>query len=650
MLIFDQLKKSDRPLQLLAAAILLSMLLLLAGLWYVQVLSTQRYRNNLQVQSFRTVRVPAVRGKILDRNRIPLAENRPSYNLNLFLEELRPLFRAEYTNRVRKEYLAANTGLTNVPRGSVPELERQARYRVVSNLLLNVSASLQDPRLLIERHFHNHYDSQRSLPYPLLRDLSATQVAAFSEKSGHIPSLDLDVQPIRAYPHKSLASHVLGHLRRDDTPQGDEELPVKFLLPDYVGVSGIEAFFDKELRGQAGVRSVLVNSMAYRQREEMLLDPQPGQNVVLTIDYYIQQATERALGGAESHLRAAAVVMDVRSGDILAMASAPTFDPSLFLGPIPPAEWERLSDEKLHPMFNNAAYGIFPAGSTFKIVDALAALECGELDPEEIYHSKGYFQLTGRSRPIRDTAGEGNFNFEKAFYLSSNPYFIEHGLRIGPEKLIEMGRRFRLGERTGLPTRQEASGFFPPAGRLRSRDGSPWTAGDTANLCIGQGDIEVTPLQMVSMVAAVANGGTLLQPRLVAQVEPQETPTPEHTTTFPARVVRGDLRVSRRSLDILTKAMLADVENPLGSGRRAALPNLRICGKTGTAQTPTREYVVWFVSYAPYENPRYAVAVVVTGGSSGGGTCAPIARDIYQGIVKREAMVNPTQTSLVANP
>ncbi len=650
MLIVDQLKKGDRPLQILAGMILASMAMLLAGLWYVQVLSAQRYRNNLQVQSFRTVRVPAVRGKILDRNRTPLAENRPSYNLNLFLEELRPLFRAEYVNHVRKDYLAARPGLTNVPRSDVPALERQARYRVVSNLLFTVSSSLNDPRVLIEKHFHNHYDSQRSLPYPLLRDLSAPQVAAFTERSSHLPSLDLDVQPTRAYPQKSLAAHLLGHLQRDDAPESDEEIPVKFLLPDYAGVSGIEKFFDKELRGLAGVRSVLVNSMAYRQREEMLVEPQPGKNVVLTIDFFIQQATERALGGAESQARGAAVVMDVSNGDILAMASSPTFDPSVFLGPIPYEEWERLIDPKLLPQFNNAAYGQYPAGSTFKIIDALACLEAGELDPEEIYHSKGYFQMNGHGRPIRDTAGEGEFNFEKAFYLSSNPYFIEHALLIGPEKLVEMGLRFRLGERTGLPTRQEAAGYFPPAGRLRSLDGTPWTPGDTANLAIGQGDIKVTPLQMVCMVAAVANGGTLLQPRLVAQIEPQENPTPENITTFPARVVRGDLRVSKRSLDILAKAMLADVENPIGSGRRAAVPNFRVCGKTGTAQTPTKEYVVWFVSYAPYENPRYAVAVVITGGSSGGGTCAPIAREIYQAIARRESMVQPPRPSLAGNP
>ena len=291
-------------------------------------------------------------------------------------------------------------------------------------------------------------------------------------------------------------------------------------------------------------------------------------------------------------------------------------------------------------MFNRAAYGTFPAGSTFKIIVALAGLESGILNPSDVYESKGYYQLGGRGRPIRDTAGEGKFDFERAFYKSSNPYFIHYGLQIGAERLIEMGRRFRFGEPTGLLTRQEARGYFPLLGPPRKQDGSRWMDGDTANLSIGHGEILVTPLQMAVMVAAIANGGAILQPRLVDRIEPQANVSAENSVQFPASIVRSEIRVSQRTLDTLRKGMLADVENPEGTGRRAAVSDhFKVCGKTGTAALP-KESITWFVSYAPYENPRYAVAVVVSSGpheGSGGGTCAPVAREIYQTIVKREA-------------
>ncbi|MCI0539955.1 MAG: hypothetical protein L0Z50_32520 [Verrucomicrobiales bacterium] len=635
MLIIDQLKRGDRSLQSLAGTVLAGLLILLGGLWYVQVLSAQRYRNELQIQSFRTVRVPAVRGKILDRNGVALADNRPSFNINLYLEELRPSFREEYTNRVRKEFFAANPSYSVMPKEVVTGLERSARFRVVSNLLNQVTYSSEDPPRLEEKMFNRHYLEQRSLPYPLLKDLSFRQVASFAERSSELPSVDLDVQPIRFYTFKSLAAHVLGHLRRDNRAGADEDISYKFRLPDFVGASGIEGAYDKELRGHAGLKSVLVNSMAYRYREEMLLEPEPGKNVVLTIDRATQQASEVALAGGPANTHGAAIAMDVHAGDILAMASSPTFDPNVFLGPIPHDEMERLNDEQLRVRFNNAAYGTFPAGSTFKIIVALAALEAGVLDPHEVYASAGYYMLG--KRKIRDTAGAGEFDFERAFYKSSNPYFIHYGLAVGPERLVEMGHRFRFGERTGLEKGLEARGLFPSGTRLRRPDGSRWTEGDTANLSIGHGHILVSPLQMACMVAALANDGKILQPRLVARIEPQGDHSEEEVETFPAGMVRGELGVSQRSLDLVRKAMLADVEHPEGTGHQSGLiRGYRICAKTGTAKLE-KESVTWFVSFAPYENPKYAVVVVISGESiSGGGTCAPVARQIYQALIKRD--------------
>jgi penicillin-binding protein 2 len=641
MLFLDQIKRGDPKLRIISRGVAAGLVLLLACLWYVQIVSAKRYRADLLDQSFRIVRVPAIRGKILDRNGTPLAENRPSYNINLYLEELSRSFRQEYDTSVLPEFRLANPSFRGRPAGKAgQQLERAARFQVVSNFLGEVSSLVEQPQILDEREFNRHFNELRSLPFPLVRDLSAEQVALFMEKSAPISSLSLEVQPLRIYPWKSTAAHVLGHLRRNDNPADSEEISFHFRLPDYVGETGIERAFDQQLRGTPGVKTVLVNNLQYRQAEEVWIQPQPGDNVFLTIDRSIQIAAEQALKRGRPDPRGAVVVMDCRSADILALVSLPAFDPNFFTSRISEEDWARLRDEESRPLWNRATYGSYPAGSIFKIVVALAALEAGTINPNDIFESKGYFRIQGRSRPWRDTAGPGNFDFNRAFYRSSNPYFQHHGLKVGFEKVVEMGRRVGFGRRTGLATREEAQGYFPdPLDKIK-KDGSPWMPGDTANLCIGQGDILVTPLQMAVMTAAVANRGSVLVPRLVDRIEPQDPEGPEQTVRFAPGQVRRDLGVSQSTLEIVRKAMLLDVDHMDGTGRSAAVEGLSVCGKTGTAQVmeggALKEYVTWFVSFAPYDQPRYVVVVVVEGGQSGGSTCAPVAREIYQAILRRE--------------
>ncbi len=332
------------------------------------------------------------------------------------------------------------------------------------------------------------------------------------------------------------------------------------------------------------------------------------------------------------------MVVDVRNGDILAMASAPGFDPNLFVTGLSAPEAARLNDESLRPAFNRATFGAYTPGSIFKIITAIACLEAGVVDPRDIFRSPGYFQETPQARPIGDTAPAGDYDFIRAFRLSSNTYFIHYGLRAGFARIVETGRRFHLGEKTLLPTRQETGGFFPDL-----TQGARWTSGRTANLCIGQ-EIAVTPLQMTMMTAAVANGGKLFWPRLVARSEPADDSfSATGAVSYASGRVREHLRLSSAHLDWIHRAMLADVETEdggQGTGRRAFLPGFRIAGKTGTAEIKSRgreDKNTWFVSFGPYENPRYAVTVLVESGVSGGATCAPVARRIYEAIRKREA-------------
>jgi penicillin-binding protein 2 len=662
MLIVDELKKNDPPLRLVAMVLAAGLCILLAGLWWVQVVSAHEYQSHLETQAYRTVRIPAMRGKILDREGRMLAENRPRYNLSLYLDDLQKQFDDAYSPlhkralEVQKENIAAQEkklgrSLTKAERNQFvfttdqwQQLHAQARLSVANNLVAQVGQQLGQPLNFDAAKFERAYETRLALPYTILPNLNETQIARFEENFSGGLGADLELQAARIYPAGATAAHLLGYLRSDDSSQEGEDADFNYRLPDYRGVVGVEGRCDAELRGRAGEESVLVNNLGYRQSENVWSQPEPGNNVVLTIDLDLQRAAEESFArhqGADA--RGAVVVMDVRSGDVLAMVSSPTFDPNDFADGISQDKWQKLQD--LTAEKNRATYENYAPGSIFKTVVALAALENG-LNPNEIFNvqknpenpDKGMIYV-GR-RKIKDTAPSGDYDFKRAFIHSSNSYFIHVGLQAGVEDIIRIGDKFHLGERTGLFARQETGGDFP---KLENVASSAWRDGDTANLCIGQGAIAVTPVQMAVMVSAIANGGKVLWPRLVDRIEPQDLASGEAATNFPSGVLRGELGVHLRSLQIVRDAMLADVNSSEGTGTAAAVDGLQICGKTGTAQVQDIHnkltgYNFWFASYAPYENPKYAVVVMVesTGSGSGGTICAPIAHDIYETILKKE--------------
>lgn len=630
MLLFDQLKKDDPQLRVLTAAVLLGMLILLTGLWYVQVITSRHFVENQRAQAYRTVRIPATRGKILDRNNQPLADNYPNFRVSLYLEELPRLFKAEWKQSKPNRPMSRDERLA---------LEAQARFRVVSNITQQLTRVIEQPVSITEDEFVKHYNAQLALPMPLANGLSPVQIARFQEQPMISPGLDLDVQPIRYYPYKTTAAHILGYLQRDNQSREGEEAEYDFRLQDFRGKVGIERAFDETLCGRAGVKSVLVNNLGYRQAESTWVESEPGTNVVLTIDLAVQRAAERGLQAALNYTRGAVVVMDCRDGDLLAMASAPSFDPNRFVPRISKEDWELLSDPKMKPQMNRAVQEIYAPGSIFKIVTGIACLE-GGLDPNQILYNPGYITV-GRRRPIHDLAPPGDYDFKKAFIHSSNTYFISNGLNVGVDKILEIARRLHLGELTGVPLpRQEQPGILARPGEAPI----PWRDGDTANLCIGQGFLSVTPLQMAVMTAAIANGGKVLYPRLVDRLVPQDPLLAGQAWTYERARVRDELHVSQRTLSIIHEAMRADVEED-GTGKAARIPGFTICGKTGTAQVTDSsgkvvDHTTWFTAFGPYESPRYAVVVMVESGVSGGGTCAPIAKEIFQALRKRESGQN----------
>lgn len=647
---FEHLRRGDARVRVVGYFILAAMLLLLGGLWYVQIAASQKYSSRIRQQTFRSVRVPAVRGKIEDRSGIVLADNRPSYNLVLYIEELRPLFDTEYTR------LRAGRRLSAAERNT---LRLEARYNVARGIVDDLSRLIGAPIELGARELHRHHNQWPYRPLPLLENLTPEQVARFLEPAAVLPGIDLEVLPLRHYPHGPMAAHVLGYLTRDDMARGDEETDFNYSLPTYQGAVGVEAGYDEELRGQPGLKSVVVDSLCYRESETVWSAAEPGRNVILALDAGLQQAAVDALGSLGNYVRGAVVVLDVTNGDVLALVSAPAFDPNEFLAPISAQRWEEWMNNPLfRPIFNRATQGAYPPGSIFKIVTALACFDTGVLTFQSLtnqFQNPGYFRL-GR-RVIDDTAPAGEYDFRRAFKRSSNTYFIHHGLEAGREALLRAGHEFFLGEGAELQTRQEVSGYFPEPDEVKYR----WSTGNLANVCIGQ-EITVTPLQMAVMTAAVANGGRVWWPRLVLRIEPAE-PGLGHPTTQHAARLRGALDADPQFLGVLREAMLADTEEPEGTAflafhaadrRTPLLKHYRVGGKTGTAEVERAGRVVdkitWFACFGPYAAPRYAVVVMVEGGGSGGVTCAPVARRIFQAIEAGEQAAASHGKGLVWNP
>ena len=624
----QSLRERDHRVFTIGSIILIGIVLLLAGLWYVQVATALVYIEDQEVQSMRTVRVPSVRGSILDIHGRPLAQDKPTFVINAYLEELRHHFREEWRNSQPERKLSAPDSA---------QLEIAVRHRVISRFTDQLR--LSQPINVTPKQLQVHFIEQRALPLPIISDLTQTNVARFSENSWKVPGLELEVTPKRHYPSLSVA-HIVGHLKRK-SPSDDGIIQYNYHLPDYEGKLGVEKTFDHHLSGQPGTRAVQVNNLGYRQNESMPVPSRAGSNIFLTLDRTIQERTMNALerGLSKTGAKAgAAIVMAVNSGDITAMVSSPVFDPNQFTPGISHRQWNYYLTNRPSALLFRATQERYPPGSIFKIITGLALLETG-LDPAKHIQCQGSYRI-GR-RTINCTANPGLYDFKRAFKHSCNSYYIHHAIsqEHGIRHIIKMGQQFHLGKLASLLPGQETAGQFPSLKDV-SRG---WSDGDTANLSFGQGPITVTPLQMASMTAAVANGGTFYHPRIIDRITPSNTKNNKSPITFPQSVIRSQLFVRAKNLEIIREAMHADVFDPDGTGHTARIEGYNICGKTGTAQAGRGKKITWFTSFAPYKQPEYTVVVMVENGISGGKTCAPIAKEIYEALIFRDKKTNVAQ-------
>ncbi len=457
----------------------------------------------------------------------------------------------------------------------------------------------------------------------ILRHADPQQIAVVEEHFSMLPDVQLDVQPRRRYHFGSLAAHLLGYVGEVNA-QDMENDPTGFYQPgDVIGRSGVESLAEEQLRGVHGQRVVEVNVAGHVVGEVLKGSRQAvrGVKIYLTLSQPLQAKLESLLEGK----RGAGVVLEVSTGDVLAMASAPTFDPNEFTGGISAARYAELRDDPATPLFNRALRGTYPPGSPYKVITAAAGLETKKVTPRTRFAAcSGSYRLGNRLFRCWKPSGHGSLDLMGAIEQSCDVYFYQLAELLSLDELSRTARRFGLGAPTGIELSGEASGLVPDSAYYDRRFGPKgWTRGVLLNNAIGQGELLVTPLQMARTYAAIAGDGHLYRPHLILARDYASNTIEKRQ---PRRV--SEAIASSRTLRFLRKALVAVVGSQEGTGVLARVEGVTVAGKTGTAQNPRGEDHAWFVAYAPAERPEIAVAVIVENAGHGGAIAAPIVGEI----------------------
>ena len=584
--------------------------LLMAGLagrmYQLQVIESERYTVLADENRINMQLLPPPRGRILDRFGQLLAENRLNYRLVVVPE-------------AASDLNAALTGITAL----VP-IDARDRERV-------------------EREAER---KQKFVPIMVRENLTWEEVSRIEVNAPDLPGVMIDVGQSRRYAFGPDTAHIVGYVGAVSESELEDD-PVLTLPGFRIGKNGAEKALEKSLRGRAGARQVEVNAYGRVIRELTRQDGQPGDDHALTIDLGLQQYAAARLGNESG----SAAVIDVHSGEILALASVPSYDPNAFITGISQRKWSELINHPGFPLHNKSIAGQYPPASTFKMIVSLAALESGAIIPNQHFHCPGFLELGNRRFRCWRSDGHGNVAMARGIAESCDVYFYEVAKRVGIERIAAMATRFGLGRKLDIELPGERPGLVPTRDWKRAARGAPWQLGETLLVGIGQGYMLTTPLQLAVMVARIANGGIAIEPRIVREVIRDGQRIAQQREAFPS------MAISPAHFDIIREGMRRVVNDPSGTAydARIAEPAFAMSGKTGTAQVrrisererETRvlknEERPWkerdhalFVAYAPIERPRYGAAVIVEHGGSGATAAAPIARDIMREVQRRD--------------
>ena len=589
-------------------AVMRGLVILMFGILVVQLINLQvikgeEYREQAEVNALREIPIPANRGLIYDRNGTLLVQNTARFSANI------------------------------VP-GDLPDRGEATAYRMISNV---IGMPVSEIEAKVTEGIENQGEFS---PTVIKSDLDREVALTLIELEPHVPGLSVQIEPSRNYLSGDLLSHILGYIGPISAEEYEELADDGYLFQDYLGKSGVELSYEDVLRGKAGKKLVEVDAFGRELRVISERRPIDGTNLVLTIDIELQAAVQDILAEYTTDSdNAAAAVIDVKTGELLSMVSLPTFDNNLFSGPISQDALTELIESPGKPLVNHAISDRYPPGSTFKTIVGSAALQEGIASTGTTIVSRGYINVENEFDPnvvyvYRDWAPLGVLDFYDGIAMSSNVYFYylaggfaDEGFRgLGADRVAEYARAFGLGSLTGIDIAGESDGLIPDPGWKRETVGETWTIGDTYNFGIGQGYVATTPIQMLRAITAVANGGTLVTPHVVAEYLDSLGNTLESLTS-----TTDTVPVDAANLTIVGDGMRQSVTS--GVARNAGVAGVTVAGKTGTAEfgairdDGTYETHGWFVGYAPAEDPEIAVVVFLQRGS-GGSDASPAAARI----------------------
>jgi penicillin-binding protein 2 len=571
---------------------------LVGRMYYLQVMETDRYRLMAEQNRVNLRLLPPLRGKIVDRFGRAIAVNDPNYRVVVVPEQ---------------------TG------------DMRATLRALARVLPIEPDDIE--KIMRERNRYRAF-----VPIPVRENLSWDQVSKVEINSPDLPGASIEVDQTRSYPYGASTAHVLGYV--GPPAEGEVGNDPLLQLPGFrIGKSGLEKVYDAQLRGTAGTSEIEVNALGRVIRELDRREGNAGVELVSTLDIGLQQFVQQRLAEQQS---ASAAVLDVITGDVLALGSTPSFDPSAFNRGLTGAEWQILSSDVAHPLTNKTIAGQYPPGSTFKTVTAMAALE-GGMEPSHTVFCPGFVTLGSVSFHCWRHQGHGTLDMLGGIKNSCDVYFYDVARRIGIDAIADMARKFGLGQPTGLDLVGEKPGLIPDTAWKKATLNDVWHPGETLIAGIGQGFIQTTPLQLAVMVARLANGGYALRPHLTRAAKLSADNPDATTPPFPR------MDVNPMHLKLVCEGMRMVVNDQDGTAYNAHIsqPGMEMAGKTGSAQVrritmaerlagirknedlpwPMRDHAL-FICFAPTSSPRYAAAVVVEHGGAGGRVAGPIARDI----------------------
>ena len=575
----------------------LAFLLIFIRLWSLQVIKGSDLRHLSENNCIRLRENPADRGMLLDRHGNILAHNRPSFEVSLVPEDL----------RANPGVLTEVGELLNMTQGEIEEKIKAQKRRTPFN------------------------------PVKIKSDIDWNKLALLETNRVHLPGLIVDVRPRRAYDYGDLASHLIGYLGEVDENELRQSREFPYRMGAQIGKYGVEYRWENDLRGSDGGQQIEVDALGREIRPLGVVEPFPGNNLFLTIDLELQKVAEEAYQDKTGAL----IAMDPKTGQILAMVSKPSFKPDIFARNILPEEWKSLVENPYHPLQNKGIQGQYPPGSVFKIITAIAGLESKTITPNTPFNCAGAFSYGDRDFRCWKEGGHGSLSLHRAIVESCDIYFYQLGLKLGPDLIARYASEFGLGKVTGISL-PEKPGIVPSSSWKKKRRGAPWYSGETLSFSVGQGYLTATPLQLLVLISAVANGGKILLPQVAERVEDIYK---NRLTEYPP-VELESVDVSEKTLQIIQGALKGAVNDPHGTGSACWLKEVKVAGKTGTAQVIAmpedfkrgqinriplkfRDHA-WFVAYAPFEDPKISVVVLVEHGGFGASAAAPIAKKVIE--------------------